>query len=258
MVGRAICANKIQLNFKIDSYVDSLKGTSWGNSTVKQLLTMSSGAFPTLKFLAGHKNRDMAIALTKALRSQESVPVADILIKFDGKKFIPGSRFIYSNADTAALGLALSKAMATPVYNLMKPLWDEVGANHNAFWLKNSHGEAHAYSGFAANPNDWLLLGHYVTNNLKKDGCFSDYLKQATKKQIDNPAFGDNREYGYQIWTGCGVGTNAFCFVGGFGQLLLIEPKTNLVLYVHRVASKWGGINHWGNFLFEAYKKYKN
>ena len=82
-------------------------------------------------------------------------------------------------------------------------------------------------------------------------------MKEATKKQIDNPAFGDNREYGYHIWTGCGVGTNAFCFVGAFGQLLLIEPKTNLVLYVHSVASKWGGINYWENYLFEAYKKYK-
>jgi hypothetical protein len=47
--------------------------------------------------------------------------------------------------------------------------------------------------------NDWALLGDYVINNLKKYNCFRNYINQGTSTQIDSPAFGDNREYGYQM-----------------------------------------------------------
>ena len=63
----------------------------------------------------------------------QRTPSQSILIIYKVAGFIPGSQFIFSNADTAALGLALSKVTSTPVYNFMKPLWDEIGANHNAF-----------------------------------------------------------------------------------------------------------------------------
>jgi CubicO group peptidase (beta-lactamase class C family) len=47
---------------------------------------------------------------------------------------------------------------------------------------------------------------------------------------------------------------NAFCFVGAFGQLLMIEPEKELVLYVHSTGPKSGSVNHWVSLMWEAYK----
>ena len=129
-----------------------------------------------------------------------------------------------------------------------------MGSNYDAFWLKNNLNETMTYMGFAANPLDWILLGNYVIKNLKKDDCFGQYLKEASNTQVSINSFSDNRNYGYQIWTNCGVGSDAFCFVGALGQLLLIEPKNNLILYVHSVSKKWGGINHWNAYFYDALK----
>ena len=192
--------------------------------------------------------------MSGAISGKNTPSISSILKKYDEKKYEPGKRFIYSNADTSALGLVLRNATKKPVYILSQKLWDEVGANNKSTWLINSSNETMSYMGFAASPNDWLLLGLYVIKSMKGNDCFADYLKDATSTQIDNPAFSDNRDYGYQIWTNCDVGSGAFCFVGALGQLLMIEPKKELVLYVHSTNKKWGGVAHWGLYLWEAYK----
>jgi CubicO group peptidase (beta-lactamase class C family) len=109
--------------------------------------------------------------------------------------------------------------------------------------------------GFSASPNDWILLGLFVIKSLKAHDCFAEYLKIATMTQIDNPDFYDHRDYGYQIWSNCDIGLGAFCFVGAFGQLLMIEPEKELVLYIHSTNGKWGEVVYWGLYLWEAYKK---
>lgn len=255
LVGKALCEGSIlSLNDKASQYVTELDGTSWGNSSIENLLTMSSGAYYAPDGLNGQRNKEMQEEFSGAISGKETTSILEILKKNDDKKFNAGAKFIYSNADTSALGLVLEKATKQPIYSLTQKIWNEIGANHKATWLVNSKGETLSYFGFAANATDWILLGQYVINSLKGDDCFANYLQTATTTQIDNLAFADNRDYGYQIWTKCEIGTDAFCFVGALGQLLMIEPEKELVLYVHSTGAKWGGVNHWGSLIWEAYK----
>ena len=255
LVGQVFCSGAISsLNDKVENYVSALKGTNWGESSIENLLTMSSGAYYVPSTLMGQKNKEMQKEMSGAIFGNTTPSISSILKKHDEKKFKPGKQFIYSNADTSALGLVLRNATNKPIHVLTQRLWNEVGANKKATWLVNSRGETMSYMGFAASPNDWILLGHYVNQRLRGDDCFADYLKAATTTQIANSAFADNRDYGYQIWTECEVGSGAFCFVGALGQLLMIEPEKELVLYIHSTNKKWGGMNHWGTYLWVAYQ----
>ena len=258
IIGKALCSGLIDINKKSEVYSKDLKNTSWGNATIEQLLKMSSGAYSSPSNLYGHRSINMQKELSSAIKGKSSKSVVKILKSVDEKKFDAGEKFNYSNADTLALGLVIKSVYGKEVHEIVKLIWEETGSNYDAFWLKNHLNETMSYMGLAANPKDWILLGNYVIKNLKKDNCFGKYLKKASNTQIRFNSFSDNRNYGYQMWTDCGLGSGAFCFVGALGQLLLIEPKTNMVLYVHSISRKWGGINHWDNYFFEAIKTIKN
>lgn len=252
-VGLALCRGDIiDINDEAQAYAPELYGTTWGASTVRQLLMMSSGAYPTRMDLHGHPNVEMQQEMTRAIMGNDSDKLADILRRHDVGVFQSGTRFNYSNADITALGLVLKGATGQETATLFAEIWNEVGASTAGSWLLNSHGETVTYMGFAANPYDWIRLGLFVSERMKEDDCFGNYLKNATSTQIDYQEFADNRNYGYQFWTDCGIGFDAFCMVGAFGQFVLINSEQNVVLYVHSVSQRWGGVNHWGAFFFES------
>jgi CubicO group peptidase (beta-lactamase class C family) len=255
LLGKALFDGSVSsLDDKAERYSRELKGTNWGQTSIKDLLRMSSGSFSAPKSFFGHKNKQMQKELSGSISGKTTRSLVSILKTYDDKKFTSGKKFIYSNADTIALGLVLKNATKKPIYALTQDLWNDVGANYEANWLVNSSDETVTYMGFSASPNDWILLGHFVIRSLKANDCFSEYMKKATSSQIDNPDFYETRDYGYQIWTNCDIGSGAFCVVGAFGQLLMIEPKKELVLYVHSTNRKSGGVVHWGLYLWEAYK----
>lgn len=253
VVGQALCKGHIHdINDFAQTYAPELEGTSWGRSTVRQLLMMSSGAYTTQVSLNGHPNEAMLREMARPIMGNASEPLVDIMRRHDLGTFQAGTRFNYSNADTIALGLVLKGATGQETANLFSEIWGEVGASRAASWLTNVHGETMTYMGFAASPHDWVRLGLFIAERMEDDDCFGNYLKEATNTQIDYTAFADNRDYGYQFWTKCGVGNEAFCMVGALGQLVLINAEKDLVLYVHSVDPNWGGINHWGYFFYES------
>lgn len=253
LVGQAMCKGAIDISKPASDYSNELKGTSWGNATIRQLLMMSSGAYFAPDRLYGHRNKDMQKQMTHPIGSRQSEKVSAILKQHDQQYFKSGSRFMYSNADTMAVSLALKSATGKPIYELTQELWNEVGAEYKATWLVNSHNETMSYMGFAAKPEDWVRLGQYVNKKIKQDDCFGKYLQEATTTQIDYPEPYQNRDYGYFIWTKCApANPDSFCFIGAFGQMLMMDPTYDTVLYVHSTAPKWGGVNHWGLYMWEA------
>lgn len=253
LVGKAMCRGDIDIDQTADQYLNSLKGTSWGSSTIKQLMMMSSGAYFAPSKLYGHASKDMQRELTSPMRSARSKEVISFLKQYDKKYRTPGKQFTYSNADTMIVGLVLREATGRSVYDLTQDLWQEVGAEYNATWLVNSQDQTMSYMGFAAKPEDWLRLGIFVNDAYQKDDCFAQYLKEATSTQIDYPEPYESRDYGYFIWTKCApANPDSFCFIGALGQMLMIDPTYDTVLYVHSTSPKWGGVNHWGLYFWQA------
>jgi hypothetical protein len=234
-VGRAICDGHIEsVDDDLKKYVPTLSGTSWGESSIRNILMMSSGAYKTAVHFNGHKSDEMQRTLGGALYDGKmSDDFIDIMRTADEKNSSPGSVFNYSNFDTVALGLVVQGATKTGFANYFeKTIWTDVGAESRGAWVVNNKSQVSAYAGFSASPQDWLRIGVMVLRELKnQESCFGKFLKEATSKKIDTFRPGPAQAYGYQIWVQCG--SSDFCFVGFGGQYLLFNIEKNIVIYQH-------------------------
>jgi CubicO group peptidase (beta-lactamase class C family) len=234
-VGKALCDGSIKsIDDKGAQYVNGLSGTSWGDSSVRDLLRMSSGAFrPDLSAGSGFKDQRDTMA-NRAIYSKDlRADYIEMMKVLDERISSPGREFNYNNYDTNALALIVESATKKKFAKYFEEtIWQEAGAEKDGAWITNSRGQVAGYFGFSATPRDWLRLGHYVLDELKKPGCFSDFLRNATREQIPaNWTF--MKSYGYQIWTNCTRKSGSFCFLGFGGQQLIMHPGSNTVLYVH-------------------------
>ncbi len=234
-VGKAHCQGKINsLDMKAEQFVPSLAGTSWGQSSVKDLLKMTSGAFFTDYVRpTGWKDQQDILDNRAIYSGAMTRSFVDLMKARDDKKFVPGSTFNYNNYDTVVLNLVVEKAVGQSFATFFADqIWSEVGAEKDGAWVTNRAGEVAGYFGFSAAPRDWIRLGEYVLERLGQDDCFGKFLRDATTEQVKaNWPF--NKSYGYQIWTNCTRKPGSFCFVGNHGQQLIIHPASRLVLYVH-------------------------
>ena len=238
-VGKALCSGHIRsLDDRADKYVPRLAGSSWGHSTVRQLLTMGSGAIRTQPVgWSGASASALHEAIYTGLMKADYV---DAMIAADEKVGPPGD-FRYSNYDTIALSLIVEAATRTPFADFFaSEIWAGVRSEKEGAWIHTRNNQVAAYVGFSASPRDWVRLGFYVLDSMEEDSCFGRYMREATKKQVTADFFSGS--YGYQIWPDCVSSTDAFCFFGYGGQLLVMSPRKRLVMHAHSVSHSVDGV----------------
>jgi len=241
-VGKALCEGHISsINDPLKKYVPALAETSWGDSSVRDVLRMSSGAYDTLMSMHGHKNLQHSQAFGHSEHiGKMNEDYTDLMRMADERKHPPGIEFNYSNFDTIALGLLIqgSTQMSFPAY-FEKSIWQPAGTQSKGAWFINQKKQTSTYQGFSASPEDWIRIGIMVLNQLKnQDDCFGKFTKEATSKQINS--FGPAPNYGYQIWVNCGSPKSDFCFVGYGGQYLVFNVEKNIVIYHHATTLSQG------------------
>src|SRR5688500_3135326 len=99
LVGIAVHEKKLSLEDRADQYVPGLKGHPYGETTIRHLLTMSSGmAFD-----------DDKIVLNTLQQKTEGG--ADTVREFKQREAPAGTRFRYASSDSQVLGLVLTNAV---------------------------------------------------------------------------------------------------------------------------------------------------
>ncbi|QJR10601.1 hypothetical protein DSM104443_01665 [Usitatibacter rugosus] len=217
------------------SYVPQLRDSAYGKATLRQLLTMTSGArwddAPTgssssdlLKLSdchVRHRGCESSLALLAAHREQE---------------WTPGSRFSYSGGDTMALGHVLRAVTGQDVTAFTeRRLWSRLGAEGDAAWMVDRHGVESFYGFFAATLRDYGRLGLLLANRGTARGTEAILSRQywtemttaqlpATQPRVANFYFG----YGYQLWLDPKPGV--FCFRGLRGQAIYVDVPKQLVM----------------------------
>lgn len=233
LVGKALCDGHLRsLDDTLGTYVASLQNTVWGEATIFQLLTMTSGAFRTLP--TGMKSETEAAKIRSAYEGLYNGKLEDFFNQAHEKSFPPGTVFNYSNYDTLALGLLIEAATGKKFMDYFSAsLWRPVGAAQRGAWIVGNQGETMTFMGFSATPHDWIRLGRYVLDQLKQpETCMGKFVQAATTTHIltGNRLLGQG--YGFQIWTNCGR-LYDFCFVGFGGQFLYFNKAKDVVIYQH-------------------------
>jgi CubicO group peptidase (beta-lactamase class C family) len=236
-VGEAFCAGKIKdLADKAQEYAPSLMGTSYGESSVRDLLMMASGArsgsiesngqpYPT----AGRDNLLGAKSIAEHL---EQFKDRDRTL---GGAIAPGTRFAYKNLDTAALAFVVQGAAGMPFHQwTQQMIVEKAGFADSSYWHIDREGDPINYAFLNASLEDWVRLTLRVREILKgetNESCLRAFLESGTKKLLPTYFRAGCSGYGYQIWTDCPFSSRSTFWMLGFGgQRIAIDPVSDKMM----------------------------
>ena len=223
---------------RADTYSDDLKGTVYGEATVRNLLMMSSGvrkAISSGDHLIRKDNCTEGIDCDgwQMQRSQRLSGV-EYLQKVKDRDIASGKEFRYSGTDTLALANIVDKNGGF-IHQFEQHIWNKIGAESAGFWLLDKDNQAIAQAGFSAVSRDWARLAMY-TIKLKKSGttCQQNFMNEATSPLIANsgPAGRAHRAYGYQTWINTSGPRTSYWWLGYGGQRVAVDPEHEKILVV--------------------------
>jgi CubicO group peptidase (beta-lactamase class C family) len=250
LVGVALSEGGIRsLDDRAEQYVAELKGTPYGETSIRHLLTMSSG----VRFLEVYSGTDNVAELWRLSLRGESQGGAATVLPFRTRERAPGQSFQYASADTQVLGLVLRVATGKPLADyLSEKIWQPMGAEADATWLVDKGGYEAAFTGINATLRDYARLGMLLANDGRLDGrqiipagwvlaATTPSAKQFEPGKMKNfmgsgySLFG----YGYQTWLIPGK-KRQFMLRGVRGQGVFVDPGSKLVM-VHTSAGNLSG-----------------
>lgn len=233
LVGIALDKGVIRsLDDTADKYSPTLKGTHYGESSIRDLLHMASG----ISFTETYTGNDDFVKLSRSVVTGS--PSTPELFRTFTRQGQSGQRFNYSSLETMALGYLLRDATGKSVSELTKEwIWSPLGAEDEAYWLLSKEGMEGVYCCFAASPRDWAKIGLLFAQNGTFNGkriVSSNYIIEATSadalpsslKTGWSSSFGG---YGYQVWLLPGPGRQFF-LRGTHGQSIFVQADTGIVM----------------------------
>ena len=237
-VGLALEEKKIRsLDDWAANYVHGLAGSAYGETSIRNLLRMSSG----VRFSEVYDGKDDLAKFTALRSSQGSIKA---LRAFSDREVQQGTRFHYATSETVALAALLRSATGNNLSEyLTERLWQPMGAEADATWIKAGDGLEIGGGSFNAVLRDYGRLGILLAN----DGAVGTrqvvpkhYLLEATSWRHHPEAFAPMRAtsyfgYGYQFWTYPGE-KRRFALLGVYGQSIFVDPQLKLVMVITAAA----------------------
>lgn len=223
LVGAALRQGKLRsLDDGVTAYLPEMKGSAYDGVTVRQLMTMTSGA-------RWNENYTSADADNVRLYTTAVAPGKDATVEYMRtlpRASKPGTVWHYNTGETDLLGVLLRRATGkTLTAQLSGAIWSRAGMEQDATWIANDAGPAGAEfggSGLTTSLRDFGRLGLWVLDgggSQVPEGWFAE----ATKPQVK----AGGAAYGYGWWP---QPDGSFAALGIFGQSILIDPQRKLVV----------------------------
>lgn len=241
-VGLALREGRIQsLDDRADRYAPSLAGTLYGETTVRNLLRMASGA----KFEERYDGKDDLARYGMAAFRGGAAEGARVITE---RLHPQGQFFNYASAETDMLALVMQGATGQTLSSYLETrLWQPMGAETSGLWRAGANGLERAGGNFNATARDYARLGVLLANDGQRpdrpdlgDILPRDFLLEATDWKQHPQAFAPRKAtpyygYGYQVWTFPGQ-QRRFALLGVYGQAIYVDPAQKLVM-VHLAAN---------------------
>lgn len=233
LVGVALAEKKIHsIDDPAKKYLPKLEGHPYGDTLLRDLLTMSSG----MQFSEVYDGKDDAAELMRRTIGKLGPGGVDTINQIRKRDIPPATRFRYSSADTQVLALALRAAVGMPLADyLSQKIWQPMGAEADASWFVDAGGFEVGYMGINATLRDWGRLGMLLANDGVLNGrqiLPPGWVKAMTTPEARHLVVGvatRNNGYGYQTWL-IDPSKRYFAMLGARGQAVFVDPETRTVV----------------------------
>jgi CubicO group peptidase (beta-lactamase class C family) len=233
LIGIALAEGKIKsIDDLAVAYLPELNGHPYGETSLRHLLTMSSG----VKFSENYDGNDDSAMLGRKTIGQVGVGGVESLSTFRTREAPAGTRFYYSSAETQVLGLVLRAAVKQPLAEyLSEKIWQPMGAEADATWQVDASGYETGYMGLNATLRDYGRFGLLLANGGAREGreiIPAAWVKAATTAEAPHLQVGRATQfngYGYQTWL-IHQKEPYFALLGVRGQAVFVDPVSKVVI----------------------------
>ena len=224
LLGAALRDRAIRsLDESVESYVPELKGSAYGQASIRHVAQMASGVRWNEAYTDPTSERRQML---NAHIRQKGGAVLDYLRQLP--RLAPsGTYWNYSTGDAQVLGTVVSRAVkrSLSAYASEK-IWRRFGMENDAtWWLDALNGQEIGGSGFSATLRDYGRFALFVLRG-GADVVPAGWFRKATSPKVvgRSPV-----PYGHQWWT---HGRGAFYGLGIFGQYLYVDPTRDVAIVV--------------------------
>ena len=229
LVGAAIKDGYISsVDDVVTRYIPELRDSAYDGVTVRQLLTMTSGA----KWNEDYTDPKADVAM---FYSAPVDPGMDVTISYMRKltrDAAPGQRWHYSSGETNLLGVLVARAIKKDLATYAsEKIWARYGMERDASWMIDRTGDEQGGCCVQATTRDYARFGQFILDGARIDGqsiVADGWLDAATRKQVDIGEPGSG--YGYLWWT---RDNGTFSAYGLHGQQVYIDPARRLVVAIN-------------------------
>jgi CubicO group peptidase (beta-lactamase class C family) len=216
-------------------YLPELAGTLHGETKIKHLLQMSTGAAVLHK--PGAEGGDLG-EIYGELLSPRSDSLA-LVKRWNRRMEEAGTRFNYNElAPITLMHLVRKVSGRSLAAYLEQKIWKPMGAESGATWITDSTGAEFGCVGFSATLRDWGRLGMLLAEDGRYAGkqiVARNWLLRSTTVAPEDPhllpkAATPSSGYGYLTWIDGYRQRRVFSFRGHHNQFVIVAPDLKLVL----------------------------
>lgn len=236
-VGKAICAGKLRLNSVAQNVVPELQGTDLGKSTVRDLLMMASGTWEgnsDSTITTNKQNTDMDSGQLSTLDVLKTPQVSSAHKAMFGSARKPGEEFAYRSTDPLVLGVMINKTTGTTYAQWVEQqVLLPAGVETSGIIGQDRFNYGASAGNVRLTLNDWMRFAIWVKQSESAQGCFGDYVREASKTQIANSSKKSGKlfdGYGYLTWTENARLRDSYWAVGHGGQRIGWNHKNNRMI----------------------------
>jgi hypothetical protein len=237
-----VAEGKLDENALVTRYIPELRGTAFGDATVRQVLDMTTG----LKYSENYA--DPTAEVWQYVRAGGILPRPPgysgptsfyAFLRTLQKEGEHGQAFAYKTVNTDVLGWLIRRASGQTVGTLLSErIWQKLGAEQDAYLLIDSEGTEFAGGGFNPSLRDMVRFGEMirlggrfngqqivptaVIDGIRRGGGKAEFAK-AGFKLLEGWSYRD-------MWWVSHNEHGAFAARGIHGQVIYIDPKAEMVI----------------------------
>ncbi|MEO0505596.1 MAG: serine hydrolase [Bacteroidota bacterium] len=223
-------------------YVPELKGSAFGDATIRQILDMTTG----LKYSEDYSDPKAEIWAFSAAGNPFPKPASYNgpnnyyeYLKTVQEEGNHGDVFGYKTINTDVMGWIVSKVTGKSIPQLLSErIWQPLGTHYDGYFQVDGAGIAFAGGGFSANMRDMAMFGEMV----RKKGKFNkkqilpaalieDIMNGGDRDAFSQSVYGSLTGWSYRdMWWVTHNEHGALAARGVHGQTIYIDPVAEMVL----------------------------